>query len=167
MRAARILSTSGPAVERHIGDHLHQTLEQVVARDEIGLGIDLDDDAFVGAHADADQTFGRDPTGLLGGLGQALFAQPVDRGFEIAAGLAERGLAVHHAGSGLIAELFHHACGDVCHRCMILDLNVIPGPSEARSPESIITGLEYRYEPGNQTDRGYGFRVRALCRAPE
>jgi hypothetical protein len=28
--------------------------------------------------------------------------------------------------------------------------NVIPGPSGARSPESIIADLEYRYEPGNQ-----------------
>jgi hypothetical protein len=29
-------------------------------------------------------------------------------------------------------------------------LNVIPGPSGARNPESIIADLEYRYEPGNQ-----------------
>jgi hypothetical protein len=27
---------------------------------------------------------------------------------------------------------------------------VIPGLSEAKNPESIITGFEYRYEPGNQ-----------------
>jgi hypothetical protein len=27
---------------------------------------------------------------------------------------------------------------------------VIPGLSEAKSPESIIADLEYRYEPGNQ-----------------
>ena len=32
----------GADVERHIGDHLHQALEQIVARDEIGLRIDFD-----------------------------------------------------------------------------------------------------------------------------
>ena len=36
----------GAGVERGIGDHLHQALEQIVAGDEIGLGIDLDHDAL-------------------------------------------------------------------------------------------------------------------------
>ena len=30
-------------------------------------------------------------------------------------GFAECGFAIHHAGPGLVAELFHHACGDVRH----------------------------------------------------
>ena len=107
----------GTDAERDAGDHLHQTLEQIVAGDEIRLGIHLDDDAFAGADGNADQAFGGDAPGLFCRFGQALFAQPIDRGLEIAVVLAERRLAVHHAGSGLIAELFHHACADVCHRC--------------------------------------------------
>ena len=40
--AARILSTFGPASSADIGDHLHQALKQIVARDKVGLRIDFD-----------------------------------------------------------------------------------------------------------------------------
>ena len=73
----------GPALESRVRDHFHEALEQVVAGDEIGLGIDLDHDALVGGHGNADQAFGGDAPGLLRGLGQAFLAQPVDRGFEL------------------------------------------------------------------------------------
>ncbi len=38
-------------------------------------------------------------------------------------------------------------------------LSVMPGPSGARNPESIIADFEYRYEPGNQktVDMDSGF----------
>ena len=45
--------------------------------------------------------------GLLGGGGEALGAQPVDRGFQVAAGLVERLLAIHHAGAGALAQVLH------------------------------------------------------------
>ena len=48
-------------------------------RDEVGLGIDLDDGAAVAVGGDADQALGGDAAGLLGGRRQALGAQPVDR----------------------------------------------------------------------------------------
>ncbi len=111
--AARILFDVGTGTERHIRDHLHQALEQVVARDEIGLGIDLDHDALGRRDGDADQAFGGDAAGLLRGLGQALLAQPVDRGIEIAAAFVERRLAIHHARAGLVAELLDHGCADI------------------------------------------------------
>ena len=60
----------------------------------------------------ADQAFGGDAAGLLGGLGQALLAQPVDRGLHVAVGLAERRLAIHHARAGLLAQLLDHLCSD-------------------------------------------------------
>ena len=44
---------------------------------------------------------------------------------------------------------------------------VIPGPSEARSPESIIAGFEYRYEPGNQKTVGMDSGPADFVRAPE
>ncbi len=102
-------------IERHVGDHLNQALEQVVAGDEVGFRIDFDHNALGALDGDADQTFGRDAAGLLGGLGQTLLAQPIDRTFEIAAGLVQRRLAIHHARAGFLAEVLHHACGDVRH----------------------------------------------------
>ena len=105
----------GADVERDIGDHLHQALEQVVARDEVGLGIDLDDDALGAGDGDADQAFGGDAVGFLRGLGQALLAQPVDRGLDVALGFAERGLAIHHARAGLFAQVLDHLCSDLSH----------------------------------------------------
>ena len=39
----------GAGRERDVGDHLHQSLEMIVARDEVGLGIDLDHRALLRA----------------------------------------------------------------------------------------------------------------------
>ena len=105
----------GADVERHVGDHLDQALEQIVARDEVGLGIDLDHDALGALDRDADQAFGGDAAGLLGGLGQALLAQPIDRGLHVAGGLAERRLAIHHARAGHLAQVLDHLCSDLSH----------------------------------------------------
>ncbi len=89
--------------QRHVGDHLHEALEQIVAGDEIGFRVELDHDAFGAGYLDADQAFGGDAAGLLGGLGQALLAQPVLRRGHLAIGFGERGLAIHHAGAGRLA----------------------------------------------------------------
>ena len=95
-----------------LGGGLHEILELVVARDEVGFGIHFHQRAGIAADSDADQAFRRDAAGLLRGLGQALLAQPVDGGFHVAVGLVERGLAVHHARAGLVAQVLHHRCGD-------------------------------------------------------
>ena len=58
----------GADVERHIGDHLHEALEQVVARDEVGFGVDLDDHALGALDGDANQTLGGDAIGFLRSL---------------------------------------------------------------------------------------------------
>ena len=90
--------------QRHLGDVAHDLLEGLVAGHEIGLGVDLDHDCLAQAGIDADQAFGRSAAGLLVGLGNALLAQPVDRGLHVAVGLGERRLAVHHARAGQLAE---------------------------------------------------------------
>ena len=90
----------------------HQRLEVVVAGDEIGLGIDFDDDAEIGFDGDADEALGGDAAALLGRLGEALLAQPVDGRLDVAVGLAERVLAIHHAGAGLLAQVLHQRGGD-------------------------------------------------------
>ena len=66
-------------------------------------------------HRNADQAFRGDAAGLLGGLGEALLAQPVDGGFDVAAGFVERALAIHHARAGLFAQVLHHCGGDIGH----------------------------------------------------
>ncbi len=102
-------------IERHRQHAAHERLEIVVAGDEVGLGIDLDDDAEIGLNGDADEALGRHAAALLGGLGEALLAQPVDGGLDVALGLVERVLAIHHAGAGLLAQLFDQGGGDLSH----------------------------------------------------
>ena len=51
--------------------------------------------------------------GLLGDGGQAAGAQHVDGGVQVAFGLDERLLALHHAGAGHLAELLDQGSGDL------------------------------------------------------
>jgi hypothetical protein len=64
-------------------------LEQLVAAQEVGLGVHFDSGGghagAVVADGDAHEAFGGDAVGLLGGLGQALGAQPVDGRVDVAA----------------------------------------------------------------------------------
>ena len=106
----------GADVERDLGDHLDEALELLVARDEIGLGVDFDHDALGARGQRADQAFRRDAAGLLGGLRQALLAQPILRRLHVAAGFGERCLAVHHACAGRLAQFLDHRRSDRCHR---------------------------------------------------
>ena len=105
----------GRLVQRHRDDAAHQRLEVVVAGDEIGLGIDLDHDADIVLDRDADEAVGGDAPALLGRLGEALLAQPVDRGLDVAVRLAQRVLAIHHARAGLLAQILDQPGGDRSH----------------------------------------------------
>ena len=55
----------------------HGFLEAFVAGDEVGFGVDLDERRGLAGRGDADQAFRGDAVGLLGGLEDALLAQPV------------------------------------------------------------------------------------------
>ncbi len=94
------------------GDLQDHVLELLVAGDEVGLGVDLHDRARLARGNDANEPFGGDAPRLLGGLGQALLAQPVDGGLDVALRLRERRLAVHHPGAGLVAQFLHQARGN-------------------------------------------------------
>jgi hypothetical protein len=105
--------------QRRRGHVASGLLEQVVAGDEIGLGVQFDGG---GDHACAlvldgqsHEAFGGDAVGLFGGLGQALGAQPVGGRFDIAVRFLQRFLAVHHADAGLIAKFLHERSGDLRH----------------------------------------------------
>ncbi len=123
----------GTDVERHIGDHLDEALEQLVAGDEVGLGVDLDDDALGALDRDADQTFRGDAVGLLGSLGQALLAQPIDRGVDVARRLTERRLAIHHPRAGHLAQVLDHLCCDLSHRSVPLRSEPAGAEDEVRA----------------------------------
>src|SRR5437764_10650904 len=91
-------------------------LKQLVPRDEIGFGVDLDDGARRATRRNADKTVDSDPAGLLRGGGEAFLAQPVNRSLDIAAGIAERTLAIHHSGAGPLAQFFDQRCRYLGHR---------------------------------------------------
>jgi hypothetical protein len=106
-------------VERHDGDLVGGVLEQFVAGDEVGFRVELDDGGALAralmTGGDGDQTFGGDAVSLLGGLGQALGAQPVDGGVDVAVGFLKRLLAVHHADAGFFAQFLDERSGDLSH----------------------------------------------------
>src|SRR6266851_659503 len=100
-------------------DGAHEGLEQLVARDEIGLGIDFDRGPGAAPRGDPDKPFGSDPPGLLRGGGETLFAQPVDSALDVAAGVAERALAIHHPGAGLVAQFLDQRRGHLGHSLIL------------------------------------------------
>jgi hypothetical protein len=109
----------------HRGD-LHRDVpgerdEVVVASDEVGLAVDLDQHADAAAAVDVrhDRALGGLAAGLLGGLGQALGAQVVDRLVHVGVALDERLLAVRHAGAGALAQVLDHVRGDFSHDSLL------------------------------------------------
>src|ERR1700722_3792616 len=90
-----------------LGDLLDQGLELGVPGDEIGLAVDLDEDADLAVVMDigADNTLAGDLAGALLGLDRALGAEPLGGLIHIAVGLFQCLLRVHHARAGPLAEL--------------------------------------------------------------
>src|SRR3954452_14087747 len=119
----------------------------IVARHKVGLGIHLDHRTFFWRDEHADQPFGGNATGFLGGLGQTLLAQPVDRGLHVAIGLGERGLAIHHARAGLVAQVLHHRGGDICHLTIPYRS---PWPGSPRPSTSCFSNRRKTWMPGTR-----------------
>ena len=102
--------------EGDLGGAVNEVLEQNVARDEIGFGVDFNDGAGIADGRDTHEAFSGDAAGFLGGLRQTLLTQPVDGRFHIAARFVQRVLAVHHARAGLFAQVLYELgsnCGHV------------------------------------------------------
>ena len=91
---------------------LRERLEGLVVRDRLRLAADGDHRARVALDPVADEALGGRAAGALGHLGHALLAQQRARGVEIAAGLLERALRVHHRRAGGVAKLLHLGCGN-------------------------------------------------------
>ena len=94
-----------------------ERLEVVVLRDEIGFAIDFDDrrDLRVVRDVESDHALGGDAVGRLARLRSALDPQQLLGLAEVAVGFGQRLLAFHHAEPGALAQVHHHACGNVRH----------------------------------------------------
>ncbi len=105
-------------------------LEQVIAGDEVGFSVEFDgrssfaSTVFLGS--DSDDAFSGDAVSLLGGLGQAFGAQPVDRCFNVAVVFNQRLLAVHHADARTLAKFLHKGGSDLGH-VLLLKIGVRSG----------------------------------------
>src|SRR3954469_4743630 len=101
------------------GDVARELLEGVVARDEVGLAVDLHEHADLAGrvHVALDDALRGRARPALRGLRLALHAQDLDRLVDVAAGLDQRVLAVHHPRAGVVAELLHvlGRNGRLCH----------------------------------------------------
>ena len=108
-RRARLLGVGGRDLVGELGQLLGQGDELLVLGHEVGLGVELDD----GGAVVGDQSGRRLALGAaLGGLRRAGDAQDLDRLVEVAVGLGERLLGVHHPGAGGVAELLDVGCCD-------------------------------------------------------
>ena len=88
------------------GDVLEQLLEVVGAGDEVGLAVELEEDADLAAGVDvgSDCALVGGAGGLLGGRGHAALAEDDEGLFHVALGFLEGLEAVAHGGAGLFAE---------------------------------------------------------------
>jgi hypothetical protein len=112
--------------QRDLGGLADEVLELVVLGDEVGLRVDLDRNPASAVDGDADEALGRGAARLLGRRGKALGLERVDRRLEVAAGVVERLLAVHHPGAGALAEVLHVG-GCVSHCLVLLEYSPAPG----------------------------------------
>ena len=112
------LDISGVLLHDDLGGLLDEGDELVVLGDEVGLGVDLDDDAHLalGAVISVDHALGSHAACLLGGGSQTTLTQDLDRLLEVAVSLGQSLLALHHAAVGLLAQ-FHNVLCRNSHFC--------------------------------------------------
>ena len=122
-----IVATSA---ERDLRGLANEILELVVLADKVGFRVHLDGHALGAFHGNTDETFGRGTARLLLGGGEALGAQRVDSGFDIAIGGFERLLGIHHARAGLLAQGFYVSSSECSHGVFLLDMMRAPGQLE-------------------------------------
>src|SRR5699024_4542434 len=111
-----------------LGNHLSQLLgevdELVVLGNEVGLGIDLDDNSAVIKSNRVNHALGSDTASLLGGGSQPLLAQDLNCLLEVAVSLGQSLLALHHAAVGLLAQ-FHNVFCRNSHNSIVLSVSKV------------------------------------------
>ena len=93
--------------------------------------------------------------GLLRGLGQALLAQPVDRGVDVAGSFAERAPCNPSCPRRSLAQVLDHLCCDLSH-CSIRCGVQLPARAESRAAaysavSSLALATQPWTRPGNPT----------------
>ena len=113
-RGSEILKIAA-AIDGNARDCRHESLEFFVAADEIGFGIDFDHAGGALGGGNADQTFSGNTAQFLGRGSKPLGAKPVGGSLEVAAGLGQSLLAVHHACAGALAQFLYEGSGYLRH----------------------------------------------------
>ena len=98
---------------------LDKVLEQLAVGNKVRLAVDLHHDAHAVDDGGIGHALGGHAAGLLGLRGQALFPQQLDGLIDIAFGLGEGLLAVHHAAAGHFAQVLHISSSK-CHNHILL-----------------------------------------------
>ena len=87
----------------------HEGLEAFVLGDEVGLAVDLGEDAGLGAVVEGcvNEAFLGVAAGFLRGFRNTLLTEPFGGGFDVSVVFREGFLAVHHPRAGHVAEFFY------------------------------------------------------------
>ena len=107
------LGNIGGVGSRNVHGYIvYKLLEIVGLGNEVGLAVDLEQNADFAAHMDIgiNYTFGSYTGRLLGGRGKALLAEILHGLVHIAIGLNKRALAVHHAGAAHLTQGHYVFC---------------------------------------------------------
>src|SRR6185437_14568690 len=122
-----------PVCQRRLRDLGRQLLEALVLRHEVGLAVQLDQNARGRAIELGDhQAVGGGPVGPLARVLDALLAQDLDGLVEVAVGLAQGVLAVHHAGPGQVPEPLDVSGGKIRH-CLFLAMECVSAAGQRHS----------------------------------
>ena len=99
------------------GDVLGEGDEVVVAGDEVGLAVDLDEGADLGVRVDVrlDRSLGGGPLAAILDPLALLDAEDLDRLVDVSVGLGQGLLAIHHSGAGPVAEGLDLGSLDLAH----------------------------------------------------
>ncbi len=110
---AAFSASTSVGLRRRGGGHdlVGNGLELGVLRDEVGLGVELDQRAVLGR----DEALGGRALGALADILGALDAEQLDGLVEVAVGLDQSVLGVEHAGTGEIPKSLHIGSGVVRH----------------------------------------------------
>ena len=101
---AERLDPAGLVRQHEPRDLTGEPLELFLARDEVGLAVDLHHGAAGAVARDRDQPFRRGAPGLAVRRGEPALAHRLHRRVEVAARLHQRLLAIHHPGPGPLPE---------------------------------------------------------------
>jgi hypothetical protein len=96
-----------------VGQLLRELAKSLRSGDEVGLAIDLDQDGSLDRHVRHHEALAGHATGLARGRREALLAKDRAGRLEIALGLDERLLALHHSDARFGAQVRHHFRRDV------------------------------------------------------